>query len=227
MAHALVGFSKMYLEDGDGEEAIETVEEAFGIIRSEGEREIRDSKARYQVFGQIAIQFAAVGKFERAMEIAQQNPDPVLVRNALVNIAQVCVLRNEDELARQALAALDSESERVWGLLSASDAKNSVDRKEEAAALLDEASEQLDTVPQLIIRAEIGTEIAKRYQFYGQSEKSRSAASQCLATIQEILGGGNRAIALCELSDLYEKHGFEESAEDKQVLENIIRQSLA
>lgn len=227
MASALVGFSRIYLEEEDAEEALDAVEEALAILRSEGDKEIRNSKARYQVFRDIAIEFARVGKFERAMEIAQQNPDPALMRNALVNISQISVLRGEDELARQALAALGSEVDKVWGLLSASDAKESTGAREDAVALLDEASEESESIPQQIVKAEIRTEIAKRYQHYGLGDRAREAAAQCLAAVPEIMGDSNRAIALCDLSNLYDKYDYEVTGEDREVLEHVIRQSLA
>ncbi|MCO6509305.1 MAG: hypothetical protein J5I65_00785, partial [Aridibacter famidurans] len=176
---------------------------------------------------EIAIQFARVGKFERAMEIAQQSPDPALVKNALVNIAQVMILHGEDELARQAINALPGEADRVAALLTSSDAKNSLGLKEEAVKYVDEAEQLVYTVPQQIMRAEILTEIAKRYEFYGESEKARSAASHCLASVPDILGGGNRAAALCDISEVYDKNGYEVSDEDKEVLENVIKLTLA
>ncbi|HUF04189.1 MAG TPA: hypothetical protein VMM38_08435 [Aridibacter sp.] len=227
LASALVGFSKIYIEDEDVEEASEAVEEALAILKSQGDKEIRDSKARLNVFKEIAIQFARVGKFERAMEIAQQSPDPALVKNALVNIAQVMILRGEDDLARQAMNALSGEAERVAALLSASDAKNSLGLKEEAVSLVDEAEQLVDSVPQQMMRAEILTEVAKRYEFYGESEKARAAASHCLASVPDILGGGNRAAALCDLSAVYEKYGYELNEEEKDVLESIIKLTLA
>lgn len=227
MASALVGFSRIYREEEDPDEALDAVEEALAILRSEGDKEIRNSKARYQVFKDIAIEFAWVGKFERAMEIAQQNPDPALVRNALVNISQISVLRGEDELSQQALAALGSEVDRVWGLLSASDAKEAADAREDAVALLDEAYGESESIPQQIVKAEIRTEIAKRYHHYGLEDRAREAAAECLAVVPQIMGDSNRAIALCDLSNLYDKYDYEVTAEDREVLEHVIRQSLA
>lgn len=226
MASALVGFARIYREEGDEEEASDAVEEAHAILMSEGDKEIRNSKLRFQVFKDIAIEFAYVGKFERAMELAQANPDPALVRNALVNISQVSVLLGEDELARQALNALTSEADHVSGLLSASDAKDAAGNREEAIEFLDEAAGLADSIPQNILRAEIRTEMARRYEFYGLSEKARSVAAVCLGEIPEIAGESNRAIALCDLSGVYDKHGYEVTPEDREVLERIVRQSL-
>ncbi|REJ78213.1 MAG: tetratricopeptide repeat protein [Acidobacteria bacterium] len=227
LASALVGFSRLYLEEGDEEEASEAIEEAYAILQSEGDKEIRSSKARFQVFNAIAVQFARVGKFERAMEIAQSNPDPALVKSALVNISQVCVLQGEDDLARQAIGSLTDEAERVAALLQISDAKNSLDAKDEALEVVVEAEELADSVPQQMLRAEILTEVAKRYEYYGDSEKGRACASHCLAAVPDILGGGNRAAALCDLSEVFDKYGYEVSADDRRVLEDVIKLTLA
>lgn len=227
IASALTGFARVYLEEGEEDEAFDALEEAYAIYQSEPEKEVRNSKARFQVLNSIAVQFSRAGKFERAMEIALENPDGSLVTNALVNIAQVSILRGEDDLFRQALGTLEGEGDRVTGLLSASDAKNSMELKDDAVALLDEAADMLDSVPQLIVRSEIQMELAKRYDFYGIEGKARDLATECLQTIPEILGEGNRAIALCDLSGVYDAAGFEVAEADKEVLETIIRKSLA
>ncbi len=226
MANALAGFSRAYLEEQDEQEALDAAEEAYAILRSESEREVRDSKARFQVHSAVAIQFARLGKFERAMEMAGDISDPSAAKGTLVNIAQVCILRGEDDHFRQALGALDSVADRVSGLISASDAKSSMDLREEALALIDEAAEALENVPQLIARSELLMEIANRYHFYGEVGKSRDAATACIEMVPAILGDGNRAIALCELSEVYEKAGFDLSEAEKEVLTGLIRKAM-
>lgn len=227
LAAALCGFADVYLEEESEEEASEAVEEALAILNSEGDLEIRSSKTRFEVFNRIAILFAKVGKFGRAMEIAQSNPDPQLVKNGLVNIAQVCVLRGEDDLARQALDSLETEADVVSALLAMSDAKNSIEKKEEAVSLIAEAEGVADEMPQKILKAEILTEIAKRYKFYGKADEARAAASHCLRTVPEILGGGNRAAALTDLSPFFEENEYELSDADREILENVIKLTLA
>jgi tetratricopeptide (TPR) repeat protein len=226
LGFALAGFSRVYHEDGEEQESLDAAEEAYAILRSETEKQIRDSKARFQVYSSIAVQFARVGKFERAMEMAHEIPDPGLEKSTLVNIAQVCVLRSEDEHFRQAVNALEQESDRVAGFISASDAKSSLGLTEEAIALVDEAAEMLESVPQIISRSELQMEIAGRYHFYGAEGKSRDAATAGLNIVPEILGDGNRAIALCELSEIYDRAGFEVSEAEKEVLEGIVRKAM-
>ena len=50
MANCLLGFSQIFEKEDDREEALETLEESYAILKSEKESEIRDSKARYQPF---------------------------------------------------------------------------------------------------------------------------------------------------------------------------------
>ena len=225
-ANALAGFSKVYFDEGDEQEALDAAEESYGILRSESDREIRDSKARFQVFSAVAAMFARVGKFERSLEIANEIPDPRVVSQTMVNIAQISILRDEDEHFRQVVSALEMESERVASLLSASDAKNSLEKKEEAVALVDEAAELLETVPQLISRSELEMEIARRYLFYGAEAKARDMATLCLQTVPEILGDSNRAIALCELAEVFGKGGFEVSEAEQDILESMVRKTM-
>lgn len=225
VAACLLGFSQIFLRDEDREESLDALEEAYAILNSQQETEIRDSGARNRLFGNIAVQFARLGKFERAVEIAHENVDTVQTNLALTNIAQICVLEGEDELSRQALRGIDSDAQRLSAYVALSDVRNQTGHREEAVALLEEAAALVETVPQFIVRSETQNEIAKRFMLYGEEERAREIASESLRTIEEIRGDNNRSIALTDLSRIYEKYGFELTGEDQEVLENLLRRT--
>ena len=89
MASAMLGFARHSWKAEKKEDAVEELEEAYSILRSQGEREIRDSRARNALLGSVAAQFAGFGKTERGVEVALENPDPSEQVGAITQIAQV------------------------------------------------------------------------------------------------------------------------------------------
>jgi tetratricopeptide (TPR) repeat protein len=225
VANCLLGFSQIFFREDEKEESLDALEEAYAILKSQHETEIRDSKARNQLFANIAVQFARLEKIERAVEIAHENIDEMQTNLALTNIAQLCVLQGNDELAGETIRGIESDAQRLSALVGLSDAKNQTEQKADAVVFLDEAAALIETVPQYIVRSDTQNEIAKRYLLYGETEKARRTASESLVTIGQINGVNNRSIALTNLSEVFEKGGFTLSESDREILENLIRKS--
>ena len=113
VASCLVGFSRIFENSGESDEAIETLEEAYSLLKSQRDQDIRDSQARFSLFATIAVQFARLEKPERAIEIAQENIDEMQQLSALAEIAQVCAAQGNDEYSKQALNAIFEDSTRM------------------------------------------------------------------------------------------------------------------
>ncbi len=225
VANCLVGFSQVFDKEGEKEDSLDSLEEAYAILNSQQENEIRDSNSRHQLFSAIAVQFARLEKIERAIEIAHENPDVFQTNLALANISQLCVLQGNDEMAQQATKGIDSDSQRLTALVGLSDAKNQIDKKTEAVEFLDEAVTLIETIPQFIARTDTQNELANRFGFYGETEKARKLASASLQTVGEILGNDNRSLALSELAKVFEKYDFQLSDEDKELLGTLVQKS--
>lgn len=224
-ASCMVGFADHFWETGERDEAVETLEEAHAILKSQRDREIRDTRARLKLLGTVAVQFAKFEKPDRAMEIAQENIDELEQYSALSQIAQINVLLGKDELARQALNAISEDSSRMFALVGMSDVKNQLGQKEEALELLAEASALCETVPQLVSRSAAYNEFARRFHDFGETEKSRKFLHENLRNIAEIRDETNRSILLAELSDLYQKYDFTLSEEETNILRELVRKS--
>ena len=224
IADCLLGFSHVFLGDKEIEEALEALEEAYAILNSQTEKEIQNSQARFQLFGAIASQFAQLEKIERGIELAHENPNLEQKSQALMRIAQICVLRGKDEMARQTVKGLE-DSQKMSAILAISDAKNSMDETEDALKFLIEASEMLDTIPQMMVRSDIQQEIAERFHAYNDQDSARDLVTKNLLTISEIPGDGNKAISLAELSRLFSKFDFELSATEKETLSSFVQSS--
>src|SRR5207247_4190505 len=68
IASCMLGFARLLWNRDEKDEAIETLDEAHAILKSQRETETRDRRTAVGVLGSIAVQFAAFGKPERAME---------------------------------------------------------------------------------------------------------------------------------------------------------------
>lgn len=112
MASCLVGYSQVFWGKNEQGEALETLEEAYAILKSQRDAETRDSRARFALFATIAVQFAQFEKADRALEIAQNIVSENEQTSALAQIAQVCTLQGKGEFARQALQAITDDAQK-------------------------------------------------------------------------------------------------------------------
>ena len=223
MASCLVGYSQVFWGNGDQGEALETLEEAYAILKSQRDAETRDSRARFGLFGTIAVQFARFEKAERAIEIAQENIDENQQMSALAQIAQVCTLSGKDEFARQAVQAIADDAQKMFALIGVSDAKERAGKREEAIEILNEASALAETVPQLASRSEAFNEFVKRFLEYGDREKAREVSHENLETIAQIRDESSRAKTLAQLAAIYEQANFTLTEAEKEILLTMIR----
>ena len=223
LASALMVFARDSWKREEKDEAVDTLEEAYEIISSQREAEIRDSRSRNSTLAAIAAQFAAFGKIERALEIAEANPNPQETAAALTQIVQILTLQKNDEAAREVVNTIREDPDRVSALIVMSDGKKRLGETEAAASILDEAATIADSVPQFVARSGIYNEIASRYAAYGAVDKVRSIALENLGTIESIRDESSRAAALAELHGVYDQTGLSLEADEKSALERIVR----
>ena len=221
MASALLGFAREEWKNGEKEAAVDTLDEAYEILRSQRESETRDSRSRNALLTNIATQFAGFGKTDRGIEIAQENHDPNEQVSALSQIAQILTVQNEDAIARDTVNLIHEDADRLFALIGMSDAMLKRGDSEGAMSLLDEAASLTDTVPQHAARSGVLNEIAGRFATQGQPEKARAAALDSLNVISEIRDESSQAAALAGLADVYAEAGLDLGDEEKQRLHTL------
>lgn len=222
ISSTLVGFAKEFWSKGEKEEAIETLEESYAILKSQHEKETRDSRAKFALFGTIAAMFAGFEKPERAIEIAQENPDEKEQMSALSQIAQVLTAQGNDDFARQSVQAIEEDSQRLFALVGISDAQNRLNNKEKALETLNEAAHLAETVPQLASRSMAFNELVKRFAEYGETERARALTHENLETIAQVRDESSQAVALANLAEIYESNNFDLTDAEKEILQAII-----
>jgi tetratricopeptide (TPR) repeat protein len=224
IASCLLAHARHYWNNDLKDDAVESLEEAYAILRSQRDIETRNSKERFGLFSSIAAQFAGFEKGMRAIEIAEGIEDENERMSSLSQIAAILTLRKEDDLARNALNAIGEDAQRVFALIGMSDAKARNGEMESAIALLDEAVHLTETVPQLASRSSAYNEIAKRLYELGETDKARSTAHTNLETIASIRDQSSRAVSLVLLSEFAEASGL---AIDESQVETIRRMIAA
>ena len=225
MASALLGFARESWEKGEKDEALDTIEESYAILKSQRDIETRDSRARNALMASIAVQFAGFGKDDRATEIALENADHDDRMAAIGQIAQVLTMRHEDELARQTVNLIEEDANRLFALINLSEAKKNLGEETQSVKFLDEAAELVETVPQLAARSSVLNEIAVRYAEHGEMDKARALAFQNFETIAEIRDESSQASALASMSNTFTTVGGEMTDPVKRIVDNLIREA--
>ena len=206
MASALLGYAKEFWKKGQRDDALESLEEAYQILKSQRDIETRDGRARYRLFSSIAAQFAGFDRSERAIEIAQGIEEPDERVNALIHVAGILAFEGKDEQAKQAVNAIEEDSSRVFALITMSDSKVKHGDREDAINLLSEAAHLVETVPQLMLRSDAYNEIARRYSELGESERASEISHINLQTIASIRDESRRSAALASMSGFVDEN---------------------
>jgi hypothetical protein len=225
MASALLGFARDYWENDQKDDALETLDEAYAILKSQRDIETRDSRARNSLMASIAVQFAGFGKADRGTEIALENADHDDRMAALGQIAHVLTRDRQDDLARQTVNLIEEDANRLFALISLSEAKIKLGEQAAASKFLDEAAELIETVPQLAARSAVLNEIAVRYAEHGEKGRAKELALQNLELIAEIRDESSQASALASLSETFAMADIELSDSARHTIDKMIREA--
>ncbi len=222
MASALVGFARDSWQKGEKDEALDTLEEAYAILRSQHERETRDSKSRNRLLNVIAVQFAGFGKTERAVELAHENPEAAEETDALSQVAQVLTLQNEDTLARQTINEIAEDADRMIALIGLADATLRRGQADTSNALLVEAHTLAESIPQLASRSYALNQLAVRFAEQGNAEKAGEICLENLEIISEVRDQSSQAGMLADLSIVAGRTGIDLGEAGQRVLLGIL-----
>lgn len=222
IATALLGFAREFWRRDEKDDALESLDESYAILKSQHEKETRDSKAKFALFTNIAAQFAGFEKGERAIEIAQEIDDEEQSMNALGQIARILAVQENDELARIALNSISDDAHRASALIALSDVASSKDDAPKATALLEEASTLAEEVPQLALRSAAFNTIANRFVALNDKAKAYEVAAANLGLIATIKDESSQVSSLVDLAELFEKADFSLAESEIGVVKSLL-----
>jgi hypothetical protein len=218
MATALYSRSREEWRRDDKQAAVESLDEAYDILKSQHERETRDTRAKNLLMSRIAVQYAAFGNAEKAVEIAEEHTDIDEQISALSQVASVQAVRGELEAVRQTLGRIPDEGGRLMAMVGVIDELNKREHGAEALALLDEVAETAAAIDRPLAQSQVLNEAAARYLAAGMPEKARRVSLENLSVIATIRDESNRAAALAAMSDIYAAGRLELLDDEKELL---------
>lgn len=224
IAATLTHYAEDFYEKGEQAEAIEILEEAYAILKSQHDRDVRNSKEKFSTANSIAVQLASCGKPERAIEVALENPADDERFSALARIAHYCATENNDNLAKRAIAEITDEGKRLEALIAASDVESKNGKAAESLNLLQEVYSQTDNIGQMSLKVPMLNELAVRFHKTGETETTRKIIRENIKNISKIFDESLKAIALASLSTVYEKLEIQPNEEEKNDLLALLRQ---
>ncbi|MBK9216405.1 MAG: tetratricopeptide repeat protein [Chloracidobacterium sp.] len=204
MASALLAIARDEWEKGAKDDAVDSLDEAYEILRSQRDIETRDSRARNSLMGSIGVQFAGFGKTERGVQIADENQDPAETSKALTQIARILTVQNEPDLARQTVESIEEDADRLFALIGVADEKEKQGDAEAAMALYEEAATLVETVPQMASRSGALNLLAMRFIGHDQRDRARELTLESLDVVSEIKDESSQAVALAGLASVYD-----------------------
>lgn len=225
IAHALVAYADEFNASGETAEAIETLDEAYAILKSQRDRETRNTKSKFTLFGTMADRYADFGKFERAIEVANENTYEEIRNEALGNVARKSVLAGRDSEAQEAVALINDDVQKGLTLVTLCDAKRKVEDPEGAAEYLSEARRIGTAVEQPSMKSVILSQSARRYKIAGDAETARELFSESLFACEGILDSSNRVSSFAALADVLSELEFELNDSEKQMLRTMLLKS--
>ncbi|MBX7169492.1 MAG: hypothetical protein K1X72_00955 [Pyrinomonadaceae bacterium] len=225
IAHALVGYADEYQTKGEEEEALEALDEAYQILKSQRDTETRNTKAKFNLLGIIAMRYASFGKLERAIEIANENPYDEIRDNTLVQLAVTCEQELSPELADQAINDINDKAEKALAMIAVSDVRRKNEKKNEAMIELNNAYSQIANIEQLSMKSYILNTLADRFNLLGETDKAREICSENLQLISQILDQSHRVSSMAGLANMFESLNFELNDSDKLILETMVRKA--
>lgn len=225
IAATLTHYAEDFYEKGEQAEALEILEEAYAILKSQHDRDVRNSKEKFSTANSIAVQLASCGRPERAIEVALENPADDERFSALTRIAHICATQNNDALVQRAAAEITEEGKRLEALIAVSDARQKNGKSTEAIDLLEEVYSQSENVGQVSLKIPMLNELAVRFYKAGQIETARKIIKENIKNVSKIFDESLRATALASLSTVYDKLEIEPDQEEKDNLLALLRQS--
>ena len=224
VAATLTHYAEDFYQKGEEAEAVEILEEAYAILKSQHDREVRNSKEKFSTANSIAVQLASCGNYERAIEVALENPADDERFSALTRIAHICATQNNDDLARRAISEITEEGKRLEALIAMSDVEQKNGKSAESLDILHEVYSQIENVGQWSLRIPMLNELAVRFYKAGETETTRKIIRENIKNVSKIFDESLKSKALASMHTVYEKLEIEPNQEEKNDLLALLRQ---
>jgi hypothetical protein len=174
------------------------------------------------VLATVAVRYAAYGKTERAVQIANENPFEVSRFQALIEIAKVCAHAGNDEVLESVVGEIPAPLEKVMAIVGAAFIKLENGAREIASKDLEQAHAIAPDIEQVSARCELLGEIALGFSLAGAQTRARDVAHEALRIVSSIRDEPEKVNALANLSSVFSRAGIEVDDEDRAELKKLV-----
>jgi tetratricopeptide (TPR) repeat protein len=223
IASVVLAFARDHWRKEEKDEALEALEEADAILRSQGENETRDSRSKFLLMATVAAQFAGFQKCERGMETADHIPDETQKTSALSQIAQIATTQGSYPIADQAVSEIEGELDRALTPIFMSRAASNAGDDEHADKLLAAVAESISRLPEPTMRFTAFSELSRAYLAKGDVAAATKSFDNAMATLLEVRNSNFRVSGLTDLSKLQEEFAVELSEQQAEILRRFLQ----
>lgn len=228
IASTLVGFSDFFLKNGEKNEALEALDEALQILKSQSEYEIQSTRMFDQTLISIATRLADPVEVERAILATEMIKSTQEKITALQEIACILAFKQEDELAEQIAKMISKENNRSEAFIRLSSTKLFLNQKEKALYFLDIAVEYIDFIPQAFLQVKIHNEAAQRFFDCDNREEGEKMAREALQKSLKIKDEVLKITCIVTTDRTYKQNSIKLSEEEVNLLyESLIRSEMS
>ncbi|MEZ5307512.1 MAG: hypothetical protein R2684_10245 [Pyrinomonadaceae bacterium] len=221
-AACLYGFSRVFKNDGDNEEATDALTDALDLLSSQGPSDIRDSRGFQNVAISIAGELQSHNLDEEAMEaVGLVDGDQARI-DAYTLLGAVLCSNGRFSDASALVEKLPSDDEIAPFFVGLGDAAIPIS-EEEALGFYEKAAEALEQVGQTIRQSMLRDDLSDRFLKLGAADRARELAGENLANISAIRDTAEQITALLRLRVVYESLDMQVGDEEREVFRNIVK----
>jgi len=223
IARTLATFAHHMRKTGDISGAVQALGEAFEILDSQKEKEIRDFRANNGAWRTVALQFALSGEFEKSMTVVNKIPDPESCSAAASQCAVVFADSDLNHDWRAFLVRIADPVLESAALIAIAANHRQKNDGESSRILIDECAARLNEIGQPLAACSILTDIFDSYSKLGEEEKASQCLREALSRCSSIINVSNQAVVLARLSSKVDSSGFRLGEVENQQIDSMIR----
>jgi tetratricopeptide (TPR) repeat protein len=221
-ASCLVGIATEHKLDGETDKALELLDEAYEIATSADLFLARSVYQRNNLLANMAIRYADLDRYEKAINAAKAIDSDEVRRVALMEIAMFYArLKGELETARQTANEIEDLYARSLCRLHLSVELAALSEDEEAFKLLEESRSLAQQIGHNYHKALAFAEISERYRARELYDVANDLLFQSLNLSPEISDKYEVALLLTQLSTKYGSANKEIGEKEREVLRHI------
>jgi tetratricopeptide (TPR) repeat protein len=200
VARTLSTFSHYLRKQGSESDAVEVLDEAHEILKSQKEKEIRDFRSDNAAWRLVALQYALSAESEKCISVVNDMPDAESQSVAASQCAVVFASSTSDETWRELFKKIDEPITRAATLIAISEDWIKNDRIEEATQLLEECGKMVEEIDQPIASCGVLTDMVSIFMKMGETGRASEKLGEAISVCSSIVNTSNQAVALARLS---------------------------